>query len=144
MTVEIAAVSYLLSSVASVGQIIESAMSLLRTKKFTFADFEAIEARANEETARIRESGGYSIPAIANSPMTSQVVEQIHNEMRKIVGKMKAAMADPRYSASEKLDIVKIEQKEYCGHLAIIKQFNGGVLPADLEDDWAKNNCDSF
>ena len=144
MPVDVASVSYVLSSMASVGKILEAVISLSKKGLSpTSSEFHEIELQAKTVINKRLENGAYANTRLASS-MSGQVIATLRSEMDRIMKRITDAISDPRLSASDKMTVATREQEEYCKNLQIVKQFNGGKLPTDLEEEWKNNDCDRF
>jgi hypothetical protein len=133
------AMSYVLSSVASVGRIIETALGLSRAA--TPAEFRKIETA---ERAKVAQQVGAFRDAHIASQMTQQTVETLRKEMERIARETGQAARDQTLSRAGRTRLLKDLQKEYCWHLREIKRFSGDALPTDLENEWKNNSCDGY
>jgi hypothetical protein len=120
-------VSYVLSSIASVGQILQSWYNLTVKggSSPSAEELSNIEKRINEEIAAKRQRGDFSEPYLANM-MSDEMIEVLTRQMERILADVKRAQTDPTLNPSEKAKILIMGQKEYCWNLHSVRNFYEG------------------
>jgi len=143
MPVDAATVSYVLSSFASVGRILESTLSLLRSgKKITEGEFDALAVRTSEQ---INKNQNNALGAThLHAAMTKEIVQDLEGKLFKIMDKMRKIVTDPTLTPAQQVKDLASAQKEYCAQLKMIRMLSGGTLPPQLEDEWKNNGCEAF
>jgi hypothetical protein len=142
MPVDPITISYVLSSVASVGKILETALSLSKSDRLTELEYDKIQQRAEESAKNSLAAGKL---AMRNpSQVASGIVDAIREKMGEIEKNIKQAITDPDFTTEERSRSLTSSTKEYCQNLKYIKNFNGGGLPEDLQSEWEKFGCDRF
>jgi len=140
--VDIAAVSYLLSSIASIGKIIEFSMGM--NKDISESEIK----KAREEAAIYGKQKVQAAPleAIAKSFMMS---DQIIETIRRNIDEAGVEVADaidnfkklPESVARERLFNAR---RRFCWGIHQIKFHSGGTLPPDMQQEWDRSVCDIY
>jgi hypothetical protein len=142
--VDIAAVSYLLSSIASTGKIIEFAMGMKRD----IADAEIEKAKAEAKLFADRSVQTASTNAIAQSlsfMMTDEIIKGLRRNIDEAGDEILEVINDykklPQTVVDQKLADAR---RRFCWNIHQIKYHNGGTLPPDLQQHWDRNLCATY
>lgn len=141
MPMDVAAISYLLSSAASTAKIIEFAIGL--TRKATPAEV----AAAKREAELYGSTKARSISK-SSAAMGQRMSEHIEKSFRKKISGIYDLV--DKILSDENIDLVEQQQRlqqarrNYCFYLNEWKDWNGGKLPTDLEEEWNKFNCSGY
>jgi hypothetical protein len=142
MAVDVASVSYLLSSIASAGKIIEFAMGL-KGRRPSSAEIKNLQRQADEEAKKRFQSATPWIMAMSDK-MSDQIVEAIRNRMELEKAKIIKAITDPQLSTYDIEKRLSDARRDFCWAIHQVKHHNGGVLPPDLQEEWKLNLCDDY
>jgi hypothetical protein len=146
MPVDIVALSYVLSSVASVGRILESVFNLTEKKGASPSpeEFNDIEKHVHDEVAAETNKGSFQQPYLANM-MSDDMIEVIKDEMEQIAEQVRKAHRDRSLPDLEKQKILTSSRREYCWNLDQLKYYHEGqTLPEHLQREWNMNNCSQY
>jgi hypothetical protein len=142
--VDIAAVSYLLSSIASTGKIIEFAMGIKRD--ITNAEIETAKSDAKFYAEQKLKTS--SVKEIADSfsfMMTDEIIEEIRRSIDEAGDEIIEAIGDyktlPQTVVDQKLASAR---RRYCWSIHQVKFHNRGTLPPDLQEHWDRNLCGTY
>ena len=139
MAVDPATVSYLLSSIASTAKIIEFGMGLVRRPSESEVD--NIAVAANAYASQKFGISSSAVVAMSGGSWTKQIVEaikeQIEESKERTIRIIKSNMDD--YDRNKRL---RDERRNFCAHLDQIKNYNGGILPPDLQEEWNQTCSD--
>ena len=135
MAVDPATVSYLLSSVASTAKIIEFAIGLAG-RRASPGEVEDVTKTADAYAAL---KFGVSSPAVAvmaNGSWSKQIVDAIKKQIEESkVRTIKIIESDTLDDFDRKKRLIQ-ERRNFCAHLDQIRNYNGGKLPPDLQEEW--------
>lgn len=141
MAIEISALSYLLSSIASTGKIIETAMSLGRA--IPAAEAEHLKLTAEQEAEQRFASVSPAVMAMGGR-MTDEIVKAIISRMEDSKNLIVKAMSDNTMSNLDREERLKVARHDFCWSMHQLKYHSGGVLPADIQEEWEMNMCDRY
>jgi len=133
MAVDPATVSYLLSSIASTAKIIEFGMSLRRRP----SEKEVADATAAADSYASAKYGVSSNAVLAMSkgswskPIVEGINERIQETRERSIEIIKSNMDD--YDKEKRL---RDQRRSFCAQLNQMKNYNGGILPPDMQEEW--------
>jgi hypothetical protein len=140
MPVDLAITAYLLSMVASTAKLLEFGFAM-KGRAASPKDVDKIVKAAEAKVT----SGklGPEMVAMANTvsgpiqgAITKRILE-IRDRIIKIVGDATLNPVDRRKMLNE-------DQRAFCEELYLLKKWNGGNLPPDLQREWESSKCDDF
>jgi len=141
MSVELAAASYLLSSLSSVGKILESIFKLREYKITpTPEQFDEIEraASANAEPVSVPDK------ILLASTATEEIIDVLTGQIDKIKEQIKDTYRSRGMTEVNKNAQLDVSRRDFCWTLHQIAQHNSGKLPDHLQNDWSLNLCSSY
>jgi hypothetical protein len=141
-----ATVSYILSSVASVGKIFESVFKLRESGIIpNAAQYEAIEREANSQPSK---TVSVADQIVMRATVSDELIEVLGEEIQKIKGRMKDIYTNTGSGSGltsiEKQKETDACRREFCWNLQQIRRHNGGNLPPDMQRDWDVNLCATY
>lgn len=138
--VDVALISYLLSSVASTAKIIEFAISL----KGASATRKELDEVAKKSEAKIQlQSPSPELVAMANT-VSGSIQEAITKKFHEIRERVIQIASDTTLDPVQRRTMLKNDQRAFCEELHLLKQWNGGKLPPDLQREWDMANCSQY
>jgi hypothetical protein len=140
--ITVAALSYLLSSIASTGKIIEFAMGLKAHVSSAEVEKAKLEAKTYAEQ-RVKDAP--LIEMAASITMTEKILETIEGLIADATievidaldnyNKLPAGVADRR---------LRDARRKFCWGYHQFKYHNGGTLPPQMLQEWDMNLCGSY
>lgn len=135
MAVDPATISYLLSSIASTAKIIEFGMNLMRPPSET--ELQVATAEATGYASKKFAATSPAVIAMSRGSWTTPVVEaligQIKISQERVIQIIKSNM-----DGHDRDKRLKDERRNFCAYLSQLRDWNGGQLPVDMQDEWNK------
>lgn len=140
MPIDIAIVSYLLSSVASTAKIIEFALSLgdrVASKK------EVDSAVKQAETRGDTKNMSPELIAMADT-VSGSIQEAITKKILEVKERIIRIVGDATLDPVQRRAMLANDQRAFCEELHLLRKWNGGKLPPDLQREWDLANCSQY
>jgi|ERR1700676_4259043 hypothetical protein len=134
MAVDPATVSYLLSSIASTAKIIEFAVGLAG-RRASPKEVKDITKAADAYASKKFDVSSPSVLAMSANSWSKQIVEAIIQRIEASKSRT-IEIIQSNMDDHDRQKRLRDERRNFCAHLDQIKNYNGGKLPPDLQEEW--------
>jgi hypothetical protein len=133
--VDPATVSYLLSAVASTAKIIEFGLGLA-AKHPSDKEIDDAAKRAEADAAKKFAATSSTVLAMSKGSWSKDIVDTLRQEIEETKQRTIRIIKSKTFSDHDRNKRLTDERRNFCAALAQIKNFNGGKLPPDLQEEW--------
>lgn len=139
MPIDLQTSTYLLSIVASTAKLIEFGLNL--KGRVPRKDAEAIVAAATANASQAQPSPEM-VAMVSNigGPIREAITKRIADIQERIINIVSDGTLDP----VQRRQMLNNDQRAFCEELHLLKKWNGGQLPPDLQREWDLSNCGQF
>jgi hypothetical protein len=139
--VDPATLSYLLSAAASTAKIIEFGMGLAgRASK---AELDKVAKDAEAEAARKYGPNSAAVKSMGKINVSEDIIKKLAERIEQVKKRTGQIIDNPNFDDHDRKKRMSEERRNLCSLLAEIRNFNGGILPADLQMEW-DNICHDY
>jgi hypothetical protein len=134
MPVDLAVVAYVLSMIASTAKLLEFGAHLSHSPSKTEVDDVVKAAEAYSQTKFPLNSP--SVIAMSKGRWSRQIIEVIREQLEETNSTIQKIIRNKSYSEQDRSERLRAERLRLCSLLAQIKNYSGGVFPADVQEEW--------
>jgi hypothetical protein len=133
--VDPATISYLLSSVASTAKIIEFGLGLA-SKRASEKEIDDTAKLAETNAAKRFGKTSATVVAMSKGGWSKDIVDTLREEIEETKKRTIRIIKNKNFDDHDRNKRLTDERRNFCAALAQIRNFNGGKLPPDLQEEW--------